>query len=277
MAFNFHHLKVDYKDGQKWTLMDFDFITLRDLFHSWGEGMSVGNGWNALFYNNHDQPRALNRFVDIQNFREEGATMLAASIHLSRGTPYIYMGEEIGMVDPDYDTMTDYVDIESLNAYQMLLDEGKTEEEAFTIISAKSRDNSRTPMQWDASKNAGFTTGIPWLKAGKTYKEINVEAEKNGKIFPFYQKLIQLRKEMPLISEGDYKAALKDSERIYAFERELDGQKLLVLNNFYSDQAQVELPIEYQNGRVLISNYEVDLVGTNLTLEAYQTIAILAK
>ncbi|WEM65045.1 alpha,alpha-phosphotrehalase [Streptococcus parauberis] len=276
MAFNFHHLKVDYKDGQKWTLMDFDFITLRDLFHSWGEGMSVGNGWNALFYNNHDQPRALNRFVDIQNFREEGATMLAASIHLSRGTPYIYMGEEIGMVDPDYDTMTDYVDIESLNAYQMLLDEGKTEE-AFTIISAKSRDNSRTPMQWDASKNAGFTTGIPWLKAGKTYKEINVEAEKNGKIFPFYQKLIQLRKEMPLISEGDYKAALKDSERIYAFERELDGQKLLVLNNFYSDQAQVELPIEYQNGRVLISNYEVDLVGTNLTLEAYQTIAILAK
>lgn len=277
MAFNFHHLKVDYKDGQKWTLMDFDFIALRDLFHTWGQGMSDGNGWNALFYNNHDQPRALNRFVDIKNFREEGATMLAASIHLSRGTPYIYMGEEIGMIDPDYDKMSDYVDIESLNAYQMLLDEGKSEAEAFAIISAKSRDNSRTPMQWDASENAGFTTGTPWLKAGKSYKEINVETEKNGKIFPFYQQLIKLRKEMPLIAEGDYKAALQDSERIYAFERELNGQKLLVLNNFYATQAQVELPLEYQNGQVLISNYETSTIETSLRLEAYQTIAILAK
>ncbi|KHD44181.1 alpha,alpha-phosphotrehalase [Streptococcus hongkongensis] len=277
MAFNFHHLKVDYKDGKKWTVMDFDFVALRDLFHTWGEGMSAGNGWNALFYNNHDQPRALNRFVDVKNFREEGATMLAASIHLSRGTPYIYMGEEIGMLDPDYDKMSDYVDIESLNAYQMLLEQSKSEEEAFAIIKAKSRDNSRTPMQWDTSANAGFTTGTPWLKAGKTYKEINVETEKNGKIFPFYQKLIQLRKEIPLISEGDYKAAFKDSERIYAFERELDGQKLLVLNNFYADQAQVELPIAYQNGQVLISNYAIDSVGTTLTLEAYQTVAILSK
>uniref|UniRef100_UPI001EDF2F54 alpha-amylase family glycosyl hydrolase n=1 Tax=Streptococcus suis TaxID=1307 RepID=UPI001EDF2F54 len=148
MAFNFHHLKVDYKDGQKWTIMDFDFEELKHLFHTWGEEMSVGNGWNALFYNNHDQPRALNRFVDVENFRKEGATMLAASIHLSRGTPYIYMGEEIGMIDPDYDSMDDYVDVESINAYQMLLDQGHTPKQAFKIIQAKSRDNSRTPMQW---------------------------------------------------------------------------------------------------------------------------------
>lgn len=279
MAFNFHHLKVDYQDGQKWTIMDFDFISLRDLFHSWGEGMSEGNGWNALFYNNHDQPRALNRFVDVENFRNEGATMLAASIHLSRGTPYIYMGEEIGMIDPDYDSMDDYVDVESLNAYRMLLDQGKSPEEAFNIIKAKSRDNSRTPMQWDASEHAGFTQGTSWLKVGKSYSKINVEAEKNGKIFPFYQKLIQLRKELPIIAEGDYKAALKDSKRVYAFERTLNGQKLLVLNNFYPQEASVQLPIDYRQGEVLISNYDLDqdIIGDSVVLKAYQTLAILVK
>ncbi|MGT2807827.1 alpha,alpha-phosphotrehalase [Streptococcus iniae] len=277
MAFNFHHLKVDYQDGQKWTIMDFDFLALRDLFHSWGEGMSQGNGWNALFYNNHDQPRALNRFVNVEDFRNEGATMLAASIHLSRGTPYIYMGEEIGMLDPDYDSMADYVDIESLNAYQMMLDQGKSKEEAFEIIKAKSRDNSRTPMQWDASQNAGFSTATPWLKAGKTYPQINVENEKNGKIFPFYQKLIKLRKEMPLIAEGDYKAAYQDSESVYAFERELDGQQLLVLNHFYEEEVTLDLPLAYQHGQVLISNYDDHIVTDKVTLKPYQTLAILGK
>ncbi len=277
MAFNFHHLKVDYQDGQKWTIMDFDFLALRDLFHSWGEGMSQGNGWNALFYNNHDQPRALNRFVNVEDFRNEGATMLAASIHLSRGTPYIYMGEEIGMLDPDYDSMADYVDIESLNAYQMMLDQGKSKEEAFEIIKAKSRDNSRTPMQWDASRNAGFSTATPWLKAGKTYPQINVENEKNGKIFPFYQKLIKLRKEMPLIAEGDYKAAYQDSESVYAFERELDGQQLLVLNHFYEEEVTLDLPLAYQHGQVLISNYDDHIVTDKVTLKPYQTLAILGK
>lgn len=278
MAFNFHHLKVDYADGQKWTIMDFDFIALRNLFHSWGEGMSEGDGWNALFYNNHDQPRALNRFVDVNNFRDEGATMLAASIHLSRGTPYIYMGEEIGMVDPDYRSMSDYVDIESKNAYRTMLDEGKTPEQAFAIIKAKSRDNSRTPMQWDASENAGFTTGTPWLKVGHSYQEINVEKEKKGKIFPFYQKLIKLRKELPIIAEGTYKAALRDSEQVYAFERELDNQSFLVLNNFFAKEVSVKLPESYQNGQILISNYDDEmLLGGSIRLKAYQTIAILGR
>ncbi|MBA2795162.1 alpha,alpha-phosphotrehalase [Streptococcus porcinus] len=277
MAFNFHHLKVDYADGQKWTIMDFDFVALRNLFHSWGEGMSEGDGWNALFYNNHDQPRALNRFVDIDNFRDEGATMLAASIHLSRGTPYIYMGEEIGMIDPDYRSMSDYVDIESKNAYWTMLDEGKTPEQAFAIIQAKSRDNSRTPMQWDASEHAGFTTGTPWLKVGHSYQEINVEKEKKGKIFPFYQKLIKLRKELPIIAEGTYKAVLRDSEQIYAFERELGSQSLLVLNNFFAKEVSVELPESYQNGQILISNYDDELLDKSIRLKAYQTIAILGR
>lgn len=274
MAFNFHHLKVDYKDGQKWTIKDFDFEELKRLFHSWGEEMSVGNGWNALFYNNHDQPRALNRFVDIENFRNEGATMLAASIHLSRGTPYIYMGEEIGMIDPDYNSMDDYVDVESINAYQMLLDQGKSPEQAFKIIQAKSRDNSRTPMQWDASENAGFSTATPWLKAGKSYPTINVENEKNGPIFTFYQELIRLRKKLPIISEGDYRAAYHESNKVYAFERLLNGEQLLVLNNFFPEEVEIELLDNYAQGHILISNYPDSKLGKTITLKPYQATAI---
>ncbi|VLK13406.1 alpha,alpha-phosphotrehalase [Streptococcus pneumoniae] len=274
MTFNFHHLKVDYKDGQKWTLASFDFEELKSLYHSWGKEMSDKDGWSALFWNNHDQPRALNRFVDIQNFRKEGATMLAASIHLSRGTPYIYMGEEIGMIDPDYDSMADYVDVESLNAYQTLLEEGKSQQEAFQIIQAKSRDNSRIPMQWDASENAGFSTGTPWLKAGKSYKYINVENEIQGPIFTFYQDLIRLRKEMPIISEGSYKPAFEDSKQVYAFERQFEDQKLLVLNNFYAKEVEIDLPAVYQNGQILISNYEDAEVSEKILLKPYQTLAI---
>lgn len=274
MTFNFHHLKVDYKDGQKWTLAPFDFEELKSLYHSWGKEMSDKDGWSALFWNNHDQPRALNRFVDIQNFRKEGATMLAASIHLSRGTPYIYMGEEIGMIDPDYDSMADYVDVESLNAYQMLLEKGKSQQEAFQIIQAKSRDNSRIPMQWDASENAGFSTGTPWLKAGKSYKYINVENEIQGPIFTFYQDLIRLRKEMPIISEGSYKPAFEDSKQVYAFERQFEDQKLLVLNNFYAKEVGIDLPAVYQNGQILISNYEDAEVSEKILLKPYQTLAI---
>ncbi|VNX20008.1 alpha,alpha-phosphotrehalase [Streptococcus pneumoniae] len=274
MTFNFHHLKVDYKDGQKWTLAPFDFEELKSLYHSWGKEMSDKDGWSALFWNNHDQPRALNRFVDIQNFRKEGATMLAASIHLSRGTPYIYMGEEIGMIDPDYDSMADYVDVESLNAYQMLLEEGKSQQEAFQIIQAKSRDNSRIPMQWDTSENAGFSTGTPWLKVGKSYKDINVENEIKGLIFTFYQDLIRLRKEMPIISEGNYKPAFEDSKQVYAFERQFEDQKVLVLNNFYAKEVKIDLPAVYQNGQILISNYEDAEVSEKILLKPYQTLAI---
>ena len=277
MTFNFHHLKVDYKDGQKWTLAPFDFEELKRLYHSWGKEMSDKNGWSALFWNNHDQPRALNRFVDIRHFRKEGATMLAASIHLSRGTPYIYMGEEIGMVDPDYDSMDDYVDVESINAYQMLLKEGKSEQEAFRIIQAKSRDNSRIPMQWDASENAGFTRGTPWLKAGKSYPQINVENEIKGPIFAFYQNLIRLRKEMPIISEGSYKPAFEDSQQVYAFERQYKDEKLLVLNNFYATEVEIELPAAYQNGQILISNYEDEEVSEKILLKPYQTLTIYVK
>ena len=180
------------------------------------------------------------------------------------------MGEEIGMIDPDYDSM----DVESLNAYQMLLKEGKNQEEAFQIIQAKSRDNSRIPMQWDASKNAGFTVGAPWLKAGKSNPHINVENEIQGPIFAFYQDLVRLRKEMPIISEGSYKPAIEDSKQVYAFERQHEDEKLLVLNNFYATEVEIDLPLAYQNGQILLSNYEDAEVSEKILLKPYQTLAI---
>ena len=184
------------------------------------------------------------------------------------------MGEEIGMIDPDYDSMADYVDVESINAYQMLLKEGKSQQEAFQIIQVKSRDNSRIPMQWDSSENAGFTVGTPWLKAGKSYSYINVENEIQGPIFTFYQDLIRLRKEMPIISEGSYKPAFEDSKQVYAFERQYEDEKLLVLNNFYGTEVEMDLPATYQNGRVLLSNYEDAEVSEKILLKPYQTLAI---
>lgn len=275
MVFNFHHLKVDYDQGQKWTLKPFDFAELKTLFHTWGEEMSEGGGWSALFWNNHDQPRALNRFVDVEHFRNEGATMLAASIHLSRGTPYIYMGEEIGMLDPDYESMANYVDVESINAYQALRSAGKTESQAFAIVQAKSRDNSRIPMQWNDEENAVFSTGQPWLQVGKTYRDINVAKEKSGPIFTFYQELIALRKILPIIAEGSYQSAYQDNPYIYTFERPYGKQRLLVCNNFFAKTVKVPLPKAYQEGRVLLSNYPEEALSDTITLKPYQTLAIL--
>lgn len=275
MVFNFHHLKVDYDQGQKWTLKPFDFAELKTLFHTWGEEMSEGGGWSALFWNNHDQPRALNRFVDVEHFRNEGAAMLAASIHLSRGTTYIYMGEEICMLDPDYESMANYVDVESINAYQALRSAGKTESQAFAIVQAKSRDNSRIPMQWNDEENAGFSTGQPWLQVGKTYRDINVAKEKSGPIFTFYQELIALRKILPIIAEGSYQSAYQDNPYIYAFERQYGKQRLLVCNNFFAKTVKVPLPKAYQEGRVLLSNYPEEALSDTITLKPYQTLAIL--
>lgn len=273
MTFNFHHLKVDYADGQKWTKSAFDFHALKTLFHTWGEEMSDGNGWNALFWNNHDQPRAINRFIDYKNFRIKGATMLAASIHLSRGTPYIYMGEEIGMLDPDFQSMDDYVDIESKNAYQSLLERGYTPDDAFEIIQIKSRDNARTPMQWDLSENAGFSKGIPWLSVGN-HKEINVEQGKTGEIYQFYKTLIALRKSDTLIFEGTYQAAYQDSDSIYAFIRKHEGRKLLVLNNFSNHVVNFSLMPEFKNAQILVNNYEEYRKNS---LQPYQSIAFLIE
>lgn len=276
MVFSFHHLKVDYVDGQKWSDTPFRFMELKQLLTDWAVGIQAGGGWQASFFNNHDQPRALNRFGDAGTYRVQSAQMLAAATHLTRGTPYIYMGEEIGMTDPVYESMDDYVDIESHNAYKILCNEGVDPADAFEIITKKSRDNSRTPMQWTSGANAGFTLGKPWLRP-TSHAEINVEAEeREGQILPFYRRLVQLRHDMPLIAEGTYEPFAREHERVYAFVREHEGQRLLVLNNFYGTETSLTIPVAFAAGSVLLSNYGQTELGETLTLAPYQTLAILA-
>lgn len=276
MVFSFHHLKVDYVDGQKWSDTPFRFMELKQLLTDWAVGIQAGGGWQASFFNNHDQPRALNRFGDAGTYRVQSAQMLAAATHLTRGTPFIYMGEEIGMTDPVYESMDDYVDIESHNAYKILCNEGIHPADAFEIITKKSRDNSRTPMQWTSGANAGFTLGKPWLRP-TSHAEINVEAEeREGQILPFYRRLIQLRHDMPLIAEGTYEPFAREHERVYAFVREHEGQRLLVLNNFYGTETSLTIPVAFAAGSVLLSNYGQTELGETLTLAPYQTLAILA-
>lgn len=276
MVFSFHHLKVDYVDGQKWSDTPFRFMELKQLLTDWAVGIQAGGGWQASFFNNHDQPRALNRFGDAGTYRVQSAQMLAAATHLTRGTPYIYMGEEIGMTDPVYESIDDYVDIESHNAYKILCNEGVDPADAFEIITKKSRDNSRTPMQWTSGANAGFTLGKPWLRP-TSHAEINVEAEeREGQILPFYRRLIQLRHDMPLIAEGTYEPFAREHERVYAFVREHEGQRLLVLNNFYGTETSLTIPVAFAAGSVLLSNYGQTELGETLTLAPYQTLAILA-
>ncbi|KRO16055.1 alpha,alpha-phosphotrehalase [Lacticaseibacillus saniviri] len=275
MVFQFHHLKTDYQNGEKWTNMRYDFNALRDLLHKWGAGMSQSGGWQALFWNNHDQPRALDRFGEVSHYRIRSAQVLAASIHLSRGTPYIYMGEEIGMSDPQYTSMDDYVDIEAHNAYKSLLQQGLTPEKAFAIIHQKARDNSRTPMQWDDSANAGFTSGTPWLRP-TNQNQVNVAAElEHGQIFDFYQQLIAIRKQNPVIARGDYRPFGEDIDWLYAYERHLDDTAVLVLNNFADHAIDVPLPKDWQSGKILLTNATEVTFQATVTLEPFTTLAII--
>lgn len=276
MVFTFHHLKVDYKDGEKWTKTPFDFMKLKGLLSSWQTGMTEGDGWNAVFWNNHDQPWALNRFGDPVHYREKSAEMLAATIHFLRGTPFIYQGEELGMVNPDYQSMDEYVDVESKNAYQELLDKGMSKDEAFAIIKAKSRDNSRVPMHWDDSKYAGFSQVKPWLLP--THQdEINVKKElAEGEVFAFYQKLIALRKQEAVISAGGFREILPDDQQVFAYVRELDGEKLVVFNNFYGKEAVISVPSDLQEcGQILLDNYQRELscLPGELSLRPYESLA----
>ncbi len=278
MVFQFHHLKTDYVNGDKWTKAAYSFPKLRETLNHWTTGLAEGGGWQALFWNNHDQPRAINRFGDVVHYRVKSAQMLAASLQLSRGTPYIYMGEEIGMTNPDYTSMSDYVDVEAHNAYQMLLAKGKTKQEAFDIVRSKARDDSRTPMQWDASENAGFTTGKPWLRP-TNQKTINVQEElTHGQIFSFYQKLIQLRRKYDVIANGDYHPFRVDIDWLYGYTRNGQDGKLLVLNNFASHAIKVPLPAIWQHGKILITNENKLQLKDELELPPFTTVGIyLAK
>lgn len=282
MLFSFHHLKVDYADGEKWTHPPFDFIKLKAILDQWQQGLSDGNGWNAIFLNNHDQPRSNSRFGDVETYPYETATMLAQTIQFLRGTPYIYQGEEIGMTDPGFDSIEDYRDVETLNHYQILQDKGYDKDETMAIIQSKSRDNSRTPMQWDDSENAGFTSGTPWLPLAPNYPKVNVaQEEKSNNILAYYKELIRLRKEEDLIKLGSYQGLMLDHPEVMAYLREYQGRYLLVLSHFYPGEVTfdlVDLPFDLdQESRYLIGNGSHQTLQARMTLGAYETAAFVIE
>lgn len=279
MVFNFHHLKVDYKDGDKWQLMEPNIAELKKLFAQWQEGMQEGQGWNATFWCNHDQPRAVSRFGDDGPLRQESAKMLAACIHLMRGTPYIYQGEEIGMTNAHYDSVEQYRDVESLNYCKILQQQGKTSEEALEILAARSRDNGRTPMQWSAEKYAGFSTVKPWILPPDNYRQINVAAERQEQdsVFYFYRQLIKLRHELPLIAEGSIAFLERENMDVIAYQRELNGEKLVVLCNFrrHAISLQEKSLQEYTEAgfRKLLGNYE----GLEEDLRPFEVVVFIRQ
>lgn len=283
MAFNFHHLKVDYPNGEKWVAAPFDFLKLKKILSDWQYGMQQGGGWNALFWCNHDQPRVVSRFGDDGPYHRESAKMLATALHLLQGTPFVYQGEEIGMTNPHFTDIRDYRDVESLNAYKQLKGKGVPEKEIMAALMQKSRDNSRTPMQWNSGKNAGFTQGTPWIPVASNYPTINVEAALRDKdsIFYHYQKLIRLRKEYDIIAYGDFQLLLEDDPQIFAYLRLYKGETLLVINNFFGKETVFSLPEHVAvNGmpKLLISNYKDSGEDVHfLPLRPYEAVAYLFR
>ena len=257
MVFSFHHLKVDYKGGDKWALMAPDMKALRDLFKKWQEGMQEGGAWNALFWCNHDQPRAVSRFGDDKNYWKESAKMLAVLTHMMRGTPYIYQGEEIGMTNAGYTSIEEYGDVESINYYKILLEEGKSSEEALHIIGERSRDNGRTPMQWDGSEQAGFTAGTPWLKIPDNHSYINVASEEQDpdSILAFYKMLVQFRKDSEIVADGEIRFLDTETDDVIAYERTLKGEKLTVVCSMRGFDVPAPELAGLEGRRLLISNY----------------------
>ena len=277
MIFSFHHLKVDYEEGEKWSNPSFDFIELKAILDEWQQGMSDGEGWNALFLNNHDQPRSNSRFGDVERYPEGTQAMLGRTSQFVRGTPYIYQGEEIGMTNPNYQTISEYNDIETHNNYQIMLEKGYDDAKVMAIIQAKSRDNSRTPMQWDQSKNAGFTTGQPWLDVASNYPTVNVEAELNNPngIFAYYKQLIHLRKTEDALINGTYQGILLDDPKVMAYLRTTEMEEILVLSHFYAGEVEVELPDGFnQTAEKMIGNGSAEVVNQSVKLSPYETIVL---
>lgn len=277
MTFSFHHLKVDYPNGEKWTVAPFDFIELKKIFSKWQIGMYEGNGWNATFWNNHDQPRALSRFGNDKEYRVESAKMLATVLHGLQGTPYIYQGEEIGMMNPYFDDIEKYRDVESHNIYKIKEKEGLKKEEILEILMQKSRDNSRTPMQWDSTENAGFTTGKPWIGIPGNYKEINVKQalEDKNSVFYHYKKLIELRKNEDLFVIGKYEDIDLENKSVYAYKRVGENGELIVISNFYENEVKFDINgLEIEKCKILLSNYKENpkVEGNEIVLKPYESI-----
>ncbi len=277
MAFSFHHLKVDYPNGEKWVKAPFDFVELKKILSKWQIGMYEGNGWNATFWTNHDQPRALSRFGDDKNFHEKSGKMLATVLHGLQGTPYVYQGEEFGMTNPYFDKIEKYQDVESKNMYKILRDKGLSEEEVLDILMQKSRDNSRTPVQWNDTKNAGFTSGTPWIGIPENYKKINAEnaLKDNNSIFYHYQNLIQLRRTEELLITGRYEDIDLENKKVYAYKRIGENEELIVISNFYDEVTEFDVKgLDLEKAFILLSNYvqSPEIKEDKIILKPYESI-----
>lgn len=257
MVFQFEHIGLDQQEGkEKWDLAPLPFIKLKQVLTKWQEALD-GSGWNSLFWDNHDLPRIVSRWGNDQAYRKESAKMLAVVLHGMQGTPYIYQGEELGMTNVQY-PIEDYEDLETLNMYHERKKQGYQEEGIMRSIHAKSRDNARTPMQWDASDNAGFTTGTPWLKVNPNYIEINAKdnLEDPDSVFACYQKLIALRKSYPIFVDGHFHLLLEEDENFFAYMREDENSELLVVANFFDQQVNLPLELDLQDYTILYQNYK---------------------
>ena len=278
MVFQFEHMDVDGDEkAGKWTTRKMDLRDMKEILTRWQKGLQ-DVAWNSLYWENHDQPRSVSRFGnDSDEYREISAKMLATCLHMMQGTPYVYQGEELGMTNCPFNTLENFRDLESINAFHELTEQGKkTEEEMMAAISYKGRDNARTPMQWDDSTYAGFSTAQPWIMVNPNYTKINAKDQVNREdsVFKYYQKLISLRHNSDLIVYGTYDLLLADDPDIYAYTRTLDDDKLIVYCNFSDNTREVELPEEFTNGKILISNYNDAAVNTKITLRPYEAIVI---
>ena len=280
MVFQFEHMDVDSDEkAGKWTTRKMDLRDLKKILTRWQKGLQ-DIAWNSLYWENHDQPRSVSRFGnDSDEYREISAKMLATCIHMMQGTPYVYQGEELGMTNCPFNTLENFRDLESINAFHELTEQGKmTEEEMMAAIGYKGRDNARTPMQWDDSANAGFSgaDATPWIMVNPNYTKINAkdQVSREDSVFKYYQKLIRLRNESDLIVYGTYDLILDDDKDIYAYIRTLGDEKLIVYCNFSENTREVELPEEFTDGKILISNYNDAKVSEKITLRPYEAIVI---
>lgn len=279
MVFQFEHVESDGKYG-KWTDEKFPLTSLKEIMSRW-QTQLYGKAWNSLFWDNHDQPRAVSRFGnDSPKYREVSAKMLATCLHMMQGTPYIYQGEELGMTNYPFQNMQEFRDIESINAYREWCESGHLTHDAFwPCLVFKSRDNARTPMQWDTAAHAGFTAAEPWIAVNPNYTEINAKAQTADpdSVFHYYKKLITLRKQLPIIVYGSYELLLKDHEQIFAYTRTLDQEKLLVVCNFSDTETDFQIPEEFYNAVCLIANTERSCLDHSLQLHPYEAFVLLKQ
>ena len=280
MVFSFHHLKVDFMGNEKWVLVPVDFQKLKKIIFEWQTGMAENNAWNAVFWCNHDQPRPVTRFGDDEVYWKESAKMLGTIVHGLRGTPYIYQGEEIGMTNTDFTTIEQFRDVESLNHYDILQQKGLSKEDALRIIQIHSRDNGRTPMQWNEEAHSGFTTAEPWIGVNKNYTKVNAESQLQDEtsIFNYYKKLVALRKEYDIIAFGDIKPLDSKHPSVFAYERTYGDESLLVVCNFYKKEIEWNSGRDLEGYKAILGNYEDQFVEDGeITLRPYEAMMLYKK